>query len=84
MTAEEILNNTELTNEQDISLHDLSKEGFMVAPLSNRNREFLANYGLMNFLVADDMQTWIFNYQDPQIKFPSFIFTSDTEEKVFV
>lgn len=84
MSGEEILNNPELTIEQDISLHDLSKEGLMVAPVSNRNREFLANYGLMNIIVADDMHTWIFNYQDPHVKFPSFKFKSDTEESVFV
>lgn len=38
----------------------------------------------MNFVVKDDNYTWIFNYIDPKIKFPSFKFMSDTDDAIFV
>jgi hypothetical protein len=37
----EINKNPELKKDKDISLDYLSKHGFMVAPISIRNREFL-------------------------------------------
>ena len=41
MSDDDIVNNPELNLEKDISLAELSKNGFMVGPISNRNREYL-------------------------------------------
>ena len=55
----------------------------MVARLSDRNINFLNKYGLLNFVVTDNMHTWFFNHIDPAITFPQFSFITDNNQEKF-
>lgn len=75
---EKIISNPEASLDREISLEELSRRGFMVSGLTERNTNFLKKYGLKNFIVKDNMQTWVFNHVDPASIFPHFQLLSDT------
>jgi hypothetical protein len=63
--------------DQDIQIKELATKGFMVGPISERNKEFLVKNSLKSMTVSQNMQTWVFQNEEPQIRFPGFTFFSD-------